>query len=100
MEQIYRFIDTISKKSIVYSKLTFSEFTELYYNSSSKNILVEYDNLNIEFNIQLSCIRKMILDGNGNIPYIEGTNKYNTKEEENLIYLSRNEVIVGTYPKI
>jgi hypothetical protein len=43
--QIYKFIDNISKKSIVYSKLTFDEFKELYYNSS-KNILVEYDTQN------------------------------------------------------
>ena len=40
------FPSAVSKKSLIYSKLTLMEFIKLYHHNTCKNILVEYDNQN------------------------------------------------------
>ena len=46
INDVYNFINKVSKKTLVYSKLNLMEFIELYHKNKSKNTLIEYDKHN------------------------------------------------------
>ena len=53
IQEIYNFVSSISKKSIVYCKTTLTEFLELYHNTVEQN--VSYPLLNPIFTMRDLC---------------------------------------------